>query len=188
VLAFVTTRENTAARSVNYGMKQSKQASGVLAAPPHNVMMATGVVVLLFVILHLADFRFRVRPPSDENLRKVAAAEMHTGSEQTVATATGADAPHQGHKPITRNDAIVLLRDPLTGIVYLVGCLVLGYHLMHGFASAFQTLGLNHPRYTPKIRVLSILFALLIAIGFGIFPIWAHLTKLPGDKTASANP
>jgi succinate dehydrogenase / fumarate reductase, cytochrome b subunit len=44
-------------------------------------------------------------------------------------------------------------------------------HVSHGFWSAFQTIGANHPKYMPAIRVLSVVFALLIGIGFGMLPI-----------------
>jgi succinate dehydrogenase / fumarate reductase cytochrome b subunit len=44
--------------------------------------------------------------------------------------------------------------------------IVLGAHLSHGFASAFQSLGLNHPKYMPLIKILGRIFAVVIALGF----------------------
>ena len=61
---------------------------------------------------------------------------------------------------------MAVLSDPISRVVYFVGVLVLGVHLSHGFSSAFQSLGLNHPKYTPLIKILGKVFALVIAVGF----------------------
>lgn len=147
-LALRTNRENAAARPVGYAMHASKieGGQGPLAAPASSIMYITGWIVLAFLLLHLADFRFelRNRGPSDED-------------------------------PFTK--AARLLTDPLTCSVYLAGSLVLGYHLLHGFQSAFQSLGLNHPKYTPFIRKLSVVFAIVVAVGFASFPLWALMRK-----------
>jgi succinate dehydrogenase / fumarate reductase cytochrome b subunit len=45
------------------------------------------------------------------------------------------------------------------------------YHLSHGFQSAFQTLGMNHPKYTPIIKGFGKWYSILIALGFAIIPI-----------------
>lgn len=69
--------------------------------------------------------------------------------------------------------AIRLLKHPVTIAGYLVGVIVLGIHLAHGFASAFQSLGINHPKYNTAIKIVGGLFAAVIAVGFASFPIWA---------------
>jgi succinate dehydrogenase / fumarate reductase cytochrome b subunit len=142
-LAFVTNAENSAARPVDYAMRQSKQDEGPLVKPASAVMMVTGVGVLVFLLVHLADFRF----------------ELRHGSEI------------KDSEPFEK--ALVLLRDPISAIVYVAGSIVLGYHVLHGFQSAFQTLGINHPKYTPAIRFLSLVFAIIVAAGFASFPVWA---------------
>jgi succinate dehydrogenase / fumarate reductase cytochrome b subunit len=53
-------------------------------------------------------------------------------------------------------------------------CLVLvGFHLWHGFSSAFESLGGDEPRYTPKLLLFGKLFAVVIAGGFVFIPLWA---------------
>lgn len=147
LLAFKTNSENIASRPIDYAMKQSKMEEGALGAPASSVMYATGIVVLLFLLLHLADFKFELR---------------HTGEIKNL-------------EPFAK--ARVLLGDWITLLVYLVGSAVLGYHVLHGFQSAFQTLGCSHPRYTPMIKFLSFVFAVIVAVGFGSFPLWAWATK-----------
>lgn len=57
---------------------------------------------------------------------------------------------------------------------YVLAMAALGLHLSHGFQSAFQTLGVNHPKYTPLIKGAGLLFALAIAGGFAALPLWAY--------------
>jgi succinate dehydrogenase / fumarate reductase cytochrome b subunit len=64
-------------------------------------------------------------------------------------------------------------QNPWIAGFYVVSLACLGLHLSHGFQSAFQTLGVNHPKYTPFIKVLGLLFAVAVAGGFAAIPIWA---------------
>jgi succinate dehydrogenase / fumarate reductase cytochrome b subunit len=146
-LAVTTNRENIAAREIPYAMRQSKRPPSALVTPASSMMYATGIAVLLFLLLHLSDFRF------NEYVSKL-------GVRQ-----------HGGETHFAR--AVNILHDPLSAIVYVLGSCVLGYHVLHGFQSAFHTLGLNHPKYTPFIKCLGILFAVTVALGFGSFPLWA---------------
>ena len=60
--------------------------------------------------------------------------------------------------------------------MYVVATLLVGLHLRHGVASAFQSLGLDHPLYTRRLTTASIIFALLIGVGLAIIPVWVYLT------------
>ncbi|MDD5629630.1 MAG: succinate dehydrogenase cytochrome b subunit [Elusimicrobia bacterium] len=63
--------------------------------------------------------------------------------------------------------------NPWIAACYVLALTGLGLHLSHGFWSAFQTLGLAHPKYTPAIKVLGLLFAIAVAGAFAAIPIWA---------------
>lgn len=56
-------------------------------------------------------------------------------------------------------------------LLYTVGVISLLYHLLHGFQSAFQTLGLNHKKYTPSIKRIGIWFSIIICLLFASMPI-----------------
>jgi succinate dehydrogenase / fumarate reductase cytochrome b subunit len=146
-LAFSTKTANDAARPVDYAVQCSKMDGGPLSAPASSVMFGTGIMVFLFLLLHLSDFRFELRH--------------------------GKEIEHV--KPYAK--AIILLRDEITFVVYIAGSAALGYHVLHGLESAFQTLGLNHARYTPIVKFLSLVFAITVAAGFGSFPLWAWAFK-----------
>ena len=65
--------------------------------------------------------------------------------------------------------------DPIPVIIYVIGCLSLAYHLLHGFQSAFQSLGINHPVYTPIIKSVGNAFSLIVPLVFAAMPIAMHL-------------
>jgi len=60
-------------------------------------------------------------------------------------------------------------------LIYTFAMIIAAVHVSHGFWSAFQTLGANHPKYTPFLRGLSLVFSLVIGIGFGFIPIYVSL-------------
>lgn len=137
-LAFTTDKDNRSARSVPYAVKQSKLPSRVLhVSPPSNWMFASGAVVLGFLLLHMVDMRLKVRPLIDYHAEEYAF-----------------------------YNTILILSNPYSRVVYLVGVLFLGFHLSHGFSSAFQSIGLSHKKYTPTIKLVGVVFSILIAAGF----------------------
>jgi succinate dehydrogenase / fumarate reductase cytochrome b subunit len=60
-------------------------------------------------------------------------------------------------------------------LIYTFAMIIASVHVSHGFWSAFQTLGANHPKYTPLLRGLSLVFSLIVGIGFGFIPIYVSL-------------
>jgi succinate dehydrogenase / fumarate reductase cytochrome b subunit len=59
--------------------------------------------------------------------------------------------------------------------IYLLGVGALAYHLMHGFQSAFQSLGLNHKKYTPMIKAVGFWFSIIVPALFAAMPLAIHL-------------
>ena len=62
-------------------------------------------------------------------------------------------------------------------VVYSVAMVVLYFHLLHGFWSAFQTLGIDSHKYTPVIKWVTKVFSFLICLGFLIIPIYCYLNS-----------
>lgn len=60
-------------------------------------------------------------------------------------------------------------------LFYVISMAVLGFHLWHGFASAFQSLGLNHPTYTPLIKTFGRAFSVVVPGLFAIIPVFLYL-------------
>ena len=65
--------------------------------------------------------------------------------------------------------------NPLYVVSYIVAMVVVAIHVSHGFWSAFQTLGANHPKYMPFIMSASIAVAILVGLGFGLIPVYISL-------------
>lgn len=142
-LAFKTAAENRAARKIQNSLRGTKIHDRESIIRPDTWMFASGAIILGFLVLHLADYTLQIRPDIDY--------DAYAGNEA--------------------KKAVAILQTPLSAFVYTIGCLVLGIHLSHGISSAFQSLGVNHPKYTPLIRWGGFLLAAVIGIGFASFPI-----------------
>jgi succinate dehydrogenase / fumarate reductase cytochrome b subunit len=53
--------------------------------------------------------------------------------------------------------------------------IAVSYHLLHGFQSAFQTLGARHKKYTPLIKTIGVAYAILVPLAFALIPILIKL-------------
>lgn len=148
-LGFRTHWGNRAARDVGYALKQSKKTHSILIFDASTLMFPTGLVILLFLALHMIDMKLQLRPDVDYSTATTAAAQ-----------------------------ARAVLQTGLSGVMYLLGSVCLGIHLTHGVCSAFQTLGIEHPKYNLAIRVISVVFGTIIALGFASFPITVNLGAL----------
>lgn len=59
-------------------------------------------------------------------------------------------------------------------VFYVLSMVALAYHLTHGFQSAFQSLGLNHKKYTPAIKAVGFVFAIVFPALFALIPLWVY--------------
>ncbi len=59
-------------------------------------------------------------------------------------------------------------------VFYVLSMVVIAIHLLHGFQSAFQTLGINHNKYTPLIKGIGKAYSVLIPLGFAIIPVYMY--------------
>jgi succinate dehydrogenase / fumarate reductase cytochrome b subunit len=146
-LAIGLTLENRAARPVAYAVKKSSSAT------LHSASMAmTGTAILLFVIIHIANFRF-------------GAAGM--GGMPTVS-----------YGGVEMKDLYGTMMRAFSQWWYTAGyilALILIFsHLSHGVQSSAQSLGFNHPKYTPLVKIAGRAYALLISGGFILLAVWAY--------------
>ncbi len=59
-------------------------------------------------------------------------------------------------------------------LIYVISMVVLAFHLMHGFWSAFQTLGLNHRKYTPLLKAVGVVYSIAVPLGFAVIPVYMY--------------
>jgi succinate dehydrogenase / fumarate reductase cytochrome b subunit len=133
---------------------ENKRARGVTykvnsASENSNVfsrtMFLTGSIVFIFLVLHLGTFfwRFNVHDP------------------------TGLANEHEYFQIV-----VDFLSCWWYVLLYIIAVVLLGFHLNHGFQSVFQTFGWNHKKYTPLIKKLGTIYAIIMAIGFASMPIY----------------
>ena len=67
--------------------------------------------------------------------------------------------------------AVAVFSQKIYLAIYLLGVVLVAFHVRHGLWSALQTVGANHPKYTPFIDKLSLVFAVIVGIGFGSLPL-----------------
>jgi succinate dehydrogenase / fumarate reductase cytochrome b subunit len=114
-----------------------------------STMIASGIVIAVFVVIHVKQFRF--------------------GSYYLVE---GSDAVRDLYRT-----EIEVFSQPLWVLFYVVATFLVGMHLRHGIASGLQSVGLDHPRYTRRIIAWGIVGAVVIAGGLAIIPVWVYLTQ-----------
>jgi succinate dehydrogenase / fumarate reductase cytochrome b subunit len=125
-------------------------------------MIYTGAILLVFVIAHIYLFKFNAGQPH-------------------ATYAQGAD--HVVVKDLYKA-VVTVFKGPGFTIFTVVAMILLGLHLRHGFWSAFQSLGWTNDSYLPVLVNIARVFAVLLAVGFIILPIYLFLA---GDPNASAH-
>jgi succinate dehydrogenase / fumarate reductase cytochrome b subunit len=124
---------NLSARPVRYAARKNAGGRSVGSA----TMPYTGLILLVFVVVHLFNFHFVDK--TDRTIYDIVAAAFS---------------------------------GPGYVIFYLIAMAVAAVHVSHGFWSAFQTLGTDHPKYSPAIRGAGIVFSLIVGVGFGVIPVY----------------
>lgn len=129
-------------------VRYAKQRS---AGPPSrktfasSTMIVSGLWLLIFIVIHVRAFRFGTDYEWPAGGRDLYRLEMET------------------------------FASPLTVGFYVLSMLVVGSHLWHGISSALQSLGADHPRWTPRLLVAGKIVAAMIAGGFIVIALWAHV-------------
>lgn len=68
-----------------------------------------------------------------------------------------------------------VFQNPVVVVIYVIGCISLAYHLMHGFQSAFRSLGLYNNRYLQMLKIVGIGFSVIVSLAFAMMPISMYL-------------
>ena len=109
-----------------------------------STMIFSGLWLLIFVIIHVKAFRYGIEHPWPAGGRDLYRLEIEN------------------------------FANPLMVAFYVVSMVVVGSHLWHGVSSAFQSLGADQPRWTPRIVAFGRVMAVLIAGGFIVIALWVH--------------
>jgi len=118
-------------------------------------MMLLGSIILIFIVLHLANFWFH----------------MKFGTVPTV--------DHGGYD---YKNLYIMVQEAFTQewlvAIYVLAMVGLAFHLSHGFQSAFQTFGINHVKYNGLIKFVGTAFSIIVPTAYAFIPIYMYVTQL----------
>jgi succinate dehydrogenase / fumarate reductase cytochrome b subunit len=107
-----------------------------------------GIIIFVFIAVHMYQFWLQMK------LGKVPLV-MIEGTEYKNL-----------YEPV-----VLAFANPGFVLFYVISMIIIGIHLNHGFQSSFQTLGLNHKKYTPFIQYIGRVYSFIVPFGFAIIPI-----------------
>jgi succinate dehydrogenase / fumarate reductase cytochrome b subunit len=143
---FMLTRANAKARGTSYA-KVDQRMSSTWSSRNMGIL---GTLILIFLVVHMRSFWF----------------EMKFG---TMPTISYGDMEYKDMYKVVAE----AFSQPWYAALYVICMFALGFHLVHGFQSGFQTLGLNHHRYTPVIKGIGVgVFGILIPALFAAMPLF----------------
>ncbi|AMA50465.1 MULTISPECIES: succinate dehydrogenase cytochrome b subunit [Flavobacterium] len=196
------TIQNKKARPVAYAMSNPQNSSSLASRN----MAVLGTLILVFIITHMANFwakmHFSEMPlqtitveqmgqkadyiigtqagqffPADKMLLEQQGMEIKNGKD--IYNKMANIKVGEGYKDLHKI-TIEFFKNPSFGLIatilYVLAMAVLAFHLLHGFQSAFQSLGVNNG-FTPAIKTFGKLFAIIVPLLFAIIPVYIHFVK-----------
>jgi len=142
IIGVILELHNRRARPVGYNVPLKSETSAF-----SRFMIHSGIIIFIFLLIHLYNFFFV----------KLGFVPKYGGAESTV-----------DFYPMVAHT----FQNPVYSIIYIVSFVFLGFHLKHAFQSAFQSFGLNHDKYMPAIKIAGTIYAIVIAVGFTIIPLY----------------
>ncbi|MFW6290530.1 MAG: succinate dehydrogenase cytochrome b subunit [Mariniphaga sp.] len=149
--SFVLEYNNWKARPVKYN-KKNKNANSSWTS---RNMLVLGGIILVFLIIHLINFYWIIRFNTDQ---------------MNFVTIDG----------VRMEDSYKLVSDLFINslfynVLYVISAILLGFHLSHGFWSAFHTLGWNNDKWMNRLQIIGKVYAIIIAVGFSVIPLYFYI-------------
>ena len=193
----VLTIQNKKARPVAYA-----KTDGSSSSFSSRNMAVLGTIILVFIVTHMVNFWAVMHFDKNMPLQTISIGQAGQQQEYYLTTDGGYlpkaqvdqkmikienrteffDAAanvkiKEGYKDLHKI-TVAFFKDPKTGLIatilYVLAMFTLAFHLLHGFQSAFQSLGLNNPKYTPAIKKAGAAFAIIVPLLFAIIPVYIH--------------
>ena len=182
IYAIVLTTKNRKARPIGYAVTASDNATW-----QSKNMGFLGAILFLFIVIHMGDFWYRYKY-SGTMAYKEYRTDLSSGQTQYIEfTPTSPD--FENSVQTVNNFEIVRVKDLHARvqysfsqlwyvIFYVIAMVAVAFHLLHGFQSAFRTLGWTHRKYTPIVEFIGTwLFAVIIPLGFALMPVVYYFTR-----------
>ncbi len=193
----ILTVQNKKARPIGYA-----KTDGSSSSFSSRNMAVLGTLILVFIVTHMTNFWAVMHFDNNMPLQTVTIGAQGQQQEYYLTTDGGYlpktqidqklikienrteffDAAanvkiKEGYKDLHKI-TVAFFKDPKTGLIatifYVLAMFTLAFHLLHGFQSAFQSIGLNNPKYTPTIKKFGAAFAIIVPLLFAIIPVYIH--------------
>ena len=149
IMGFILEIKNRSAREIKYAKNNGAANSSWMSRN----MIWSGLFILFFLGFHFYDFWI-----PEMNYKYI---EM------------------KPEDPTRYYDEVVhMFEDPTRVIIYSLSFVFLALHLLHGFQSAFQSMGARHDKYTPAIQKIGRAYAILIPVGFIFIAVFHYVNSL----------
>ena len=152
IYASTLTLQNMKARPQKYAVQDLSKSSTWSSRN----MFVLGGMVLVFIALHLTHFFIKMQITGDVPTTMLDGVEVHNGAKLV--------------KDLFTTGTLGLVYTCL----YVLGAILLGLHLSHGFWSAFQSIGFSNNIWRKRLEKVSYFYAFFIAAGFTIIPLYLH--------------
>lgn len=192
---FLLTYQNMKSRPISYAKERPETNTNWSSRN----MAILGTLILIFIITHMVHFwgrmhfdkkmplyttMIQVQPqmPPQEFYITTAGSYLPVGGVNVVNKTEFFDKNAkvkiaEGYKDLYKI-TIAFFQDKTYGllftILYVISMAVLGFHLYHGFASAFQSIGINNRKYNGPIRGFGKWFSILVPLLFAVIPVYIH--------------
>lgn len=150
VYSIFLSRQNKAARPIGYAESKASTNSSLASRN----MGILGTIILVFLVAHMKGFWY----------------EMHWGDLPVV------NYGGEEYKDLFKIVQFAFQSELLVA-AYVIAMGFLAFHLSHGFASAFQTLGLSHKKYSPAIQFVGRVYCILVPVLFASMPLYIYFTS-----------
>lgn len=110
-------------------------------------MFYLGILIFVFLVIHMGDWWLELKV-------------LHEYNDEALY-----------------QNVIDTFKIPGYVVLYEIAMIALFFHLKHGFQSAFQTLGLNHEKYTPIVNGIGWIYSIVVPLGFFIIPLYIYFFK-----------
>lgn len=192
----VLTIQNNKARPIGY-IRENGAANSTWAS---RNMAILGSLILIFIVTHMVNFWSRMHFDSAMPIQTTTIEVQPGMSQEFYMTVNGSYLPIDGVDVKNRTEfydknakvkigdgykdlhkiTFAFFKDQeyagIATVLYVISMIVLGFHLSHGFASAFQSLGFNYPKYTPAIKLIGKLFSIIVPLLFAIIPVYIYFS------------
>jgi succinate dehydrogenase / fumarate reductase cytochrome b subunit len=183
VYALILTKNNREARPVSYAVGTKSPVSF-----SSKNMGLLGSILLVFIVIHMGDFWYKYKFTHDVGYKEY---RTNISSGERTVTDFKPEKPDFEHSlSYADNVEITRVKDLHTRIVtsfsiwwyvliYVISMVALSFHLLHGFQSAFHTIGWVHRKYKPIYEFIGTwLFAVIIPLGFAAMPVVYFIQSL----------